>query len=198
MPRKGHAFGAQGCPPELAHHEHRHGIRLTASKLTRTHRQLARTDPAVAEHLRRRIRESARFDAMMAGRTRYTSDTPCPKCGGSTRTVYSASCWTCAVRSRPLQTDSAGRVTAWPPALRSRAGWLALRDERRRERAGETDGATFGAFTASTTPTGRLSLHAPALGIAIPDMAALSFDQINHLSRLHPEVLHALAWAGWT
>ncbi|PZQ76951.1 MAG: hypothetical protein DI563_05470 [Variovorax paradoxus] len=171
---------------------------MSASKLTRTHRMLARTDPAVAEHLRRRIREPARFDALMAARTRFTSDTPCAKCGGCTRTVYASACWTCAVRSRPLQRDIAGKVTGWPAALRSRAGWLAVREERRRERAGDVDGATFGLFTATTTPTGRLSLHAPAHGIAIPDMAALSFDHIHHLSRLYPEVLQALVWAGWT
>lgn len=198
MPRQGHRTGPQGCPPELRHYEARFGIRLSAAKLTRTHRQIARNDPAVAAHLKRRIREAARFDGLMAGHSRYTSDTACPRCGSCVRTVYGAACWACAINSRPLQLGDVGRVTGWPPALRSRAGWLAVQDERKRERLGERSSATFGAFTATTTPTGRMSLHAPALGIAILDMAALDFQHIHRLTRLHPEVLQALAWAGWT
>ena len=197
MPRQGHSTGPQGCPPELLHYEHRFGIRLRADKLTRTHRQLARTDPAVAGHLQRRIREPARFEAMMAGRTRYTSDTRCSRCGSCARTVYGAACFTCQTNRRPLQLTSGGKVAAWPPALRSRAGWLALCNERQRERQGERDASTFGAFTATTTPTGKLSISAPTLGLSIPDMSALSFDHINRLVRLHPEFLELLEWAGW-
>jgi hypothetical protein len=198
MPRQGHRVGPPGCPPELQHYEQRFGIRLRADKLTRLHRELARSDPAVAELMRRRIREPARYEAMMAARTRYTSDTQCNRCGSRTRTVYGAACHACAVLKRPLQTDHHGRVTGWPPALRSRAGWLALRDGHKRERGGERDACTFGAFTATTTPTGKLSLSAPALGLSIADLSALPFDHINRLARLHPEVLQALAWAGWT
>ena len=67
MPRAGHATGPAGCPPDLQHYEQRLGIRLTASKLTKAKRDLARLDPAVAEHFRHRIREPARFDAFVAG-----------------------------------------------------------------------------------------------------------------------------------
>jgi hypothetical protein len=198
MPRRGHRTGPQGCPPELQHHEQRFGIRLRADKLTRLHRQLARTDPAVAAHLQQRIREPARFSALMAGASRYASDTACLRCGSCTRTVYGAACHACAIRKRPLQTDAAGKVTAWPPAMRSRAGWLAMCDERKRESQGERDSAAFGPITAITTPTGKLSISAPTLGLSIADMSALSFERINRLARLHPEVLQALAWAGWT
>lgn len=198
MPRAGHTLGPQGCPAELQHYETRLGIRLTASKLTRQHRQIARADPAVAAHLQRRIREPARHEAMMAGRTRYTSDTACSRCGSHTRTVYAAACWTCATTKRPLRTDSAGNVTGWPPSLRSRAGWLALCDERKRERQGERHSCTFGPFTATTTPTGKLSLSAPSLGISVADMGALPFDSINRMALLYPQVLDALRWASWT
>jgi hypothetical protein len=198
VPRVGHRIGPQGCPPELQHYEQRFGLKLSASKLTKQHCTLARSDPAVAAHLRRRIREPARYEAMLAGRTRYASDTPCQKCGSSTRTVYGAACWTCATTKRPLQTDQHGRVTGWPPALRSRAGWLALADERQRERKGERNVGTFGQFTATTTPTGKLSISAPALGINLPDLGAMPFDFINNLATRHPEVLDALRWAGWT
>jgi len=198
MPRLGHRYGPKGCPPELAHYEARLGISLRADKLTRRHRQIAQADPAVAAHLQRRIRELARYEALMSGRTHFTSDTACGRCGSCTRTVYSASCWACATTKRPLRTDRSGRVTGWSPSLRSRAGWLALCDERRREREGERHSRAFGPFTATTTPTGRLSLSAPSLGINVPDMGTLPFDSINNLVRLHPEVLDALRWAGWT
>jgi hypothetical protein len=197
MPRAGHSTGPQGCPPELQHYEMRLGIRLTASKLTRLHRQLARTDPAVAAHLQRRIREPARFHAFMAGRSRYTSDTPCGRCDSSTRTVYCASCWTCQTAKRPLQTDQSGRVTGWPVALRSRAGWLALCEQQQRERQGERETRTFGRFTATTTPTGTLSVSAPALGLSIPDLSRHPFDFINNIATRHPEFLDVLRWAGW-
>jgi hypothetical protein len=197
LPRRGHRIGPPGCPPELRHHEQRLGILLSASKLTRTKRELARLDSAVAEHFRKRIREPERFEAFLAGRSRYISDTPC-RCGSSIRTVYCASCWTCQTTRRPLQLTAAGKVAAWPPALRSRAGWLALCEQRQRERNGERDSRTFGHFTATTTPTGKLSISAPAVGISVPDLGALPFDSINNLVRLYPEVLDALRWAGWT
>jgi len=197
MPRRGHRTGPPGCPPELRHYEQRLAIRLSASKLTRAHRMLARADSAVAAHLQRRVREPARFAAFVAGHSSYASDTPCQRCGSSARTVYCASCHACQVRRRPLQLTSTGKVAAWPPALRSRAGWLAVCDERRRERSGECDSRTFGPFTATTTPTGKLSISAPALGISVPDMGALPFDHINHLCRLYPEVLDVLRFAGW-
>lgn len=197
MPRRGHKVGPAGCPPELEHYEQRFGVRLSASKLTRLHRELARSDTAIAEHFRRRIREPARFDAFLAGRSSYPSDTLCTRCGSSIRTVYCASCYACQIRRRPLQLTAGGKVTAWPPALRSRAGWLALCEERRRERNGEREACTFGAFTASTTPTGKLSLEASGLGIRIPDLSSHSFDQINNLASRYPEVLDALRWASW-
>ncbi|TAM34136.1 MAG: hypothetical protein EPN61_17555 [Burkholderiaceae bacterium] len=197
MPRRGHRIGPPACPPELQHYETRYSIRLKADKLTRLHRQLARDDPAVASHLQRRIREPARFAAMMAGRTKYTSDTPCGHCGSTTRTVYGAACWTCQTTKRPLQRDSRGKVSAWPAALRSRDGWLALCEQRKRERSGQRDTCTFGPFTASSTPTGKLSIQAPALGVSVPDASTLSFDQLNKLVRLYPEFLELLEWAGW-
>lgn len=198
MPRPGHAIGSPGCPPELRHHEQRLGLKLSASKLTKQHRMLARSDPAVAEHLRRRIREPARFEALLAGRSRYTSDTPCGRCGSSIRTVYCSSCWTCQTSRRPLQLTAGGKVAAWPPALRSRAGWLALCDERRRERSGESESCTFGPFEATTTPTGTLSISAPTLGLRIPDLSRYPFDFINNVVQRHPEFLDVLRWANWT
>jgi hypothetical protein len=198
MPRAGHKLGRQGAPSEIAHYESRLGIRLTADKLTKAKRDLARSDPAVAEHLRRRIREPGRFNAMMAGRSRYASDTACRRCGGNTRTVYGAACWTCQTSLRPLQLTDRGRVAGWPPAFRSRAGWLALCGERRRERQGERETRTFGPFTATTTPTGTLSISAPVLGLSIPDLSLHSFDFINNIATRHPKLLDVLRWAGWT
>lgn len=197
MPRTGHKLGPPGCPPELRHYEQRFGIRLSASKLTRLHRELARSDTAVAEHFRRRIREPARFDAFVMGRKSYSSDTPCKRCGSRTRTVYCSSCYACQTNRRPLQLTAGGKVAAWPPALRSRAGWLALCEQRKRERNGERDAATFGPFTATTTPTGKLSISAPALGLSIPDLSLHSFDFINNVIQRHPEFLGVLRWAGW-
>ena len=199
MPRrKGHKVGKLGCPELLQHYETRFNIRLTASKLTRTHRQLARMDTAVAEHLRGRIREPARFQALIAGRSSYSSDTQCKRCGGSTRTVYCASCWGCQTSRRPLVLNERGGVALWPPALRSRAGWLALCEQRQRERRGESLSCTFGVFTASTTPTGKLSIEAPALKLSIPDLSLHHFDFINNIVQRHPEFLDVLKFAGWT
>jgi hypothetical protein len=198
MPRAGHKLGPPGCAPELRHHEQRFDLRLSASKLTKQKRMLARSDPAVAEHFRRRIREPARFIAFLAGRSSFTSDTPCRRCGSSTRTVYCASCYACQTSRRPLQLTVSGKVAAWPPALRSRAGWLALCEERQRERKGERESRTFGPFTASTTPTGTLSISAPALGLSIPDLSLHPFDFINNVIQRHPEFLDVLRWAGWT
>lgn len=198
MPRQGHRVGPPGCPPELQHYEQRFGVRLSASKLTRLHRELARSDTAVAEHFRRRIREPARFDAFLAGRRSYTSDTACTRCGSSMRTVYCASCYACQTGRRPLQLTHGGKVAAWPPALRSRAGWLALCEQRRRERRGERQSCIVGPFTATTTPTGTLSISAPALGLSISDLSLHSFDFINNVIQRHPEFLDVLRWAGWT
>ena len=198
MPRRGHAVGPPGCPPDLQHYEQRFSVRLSASKLTKQKGMLARADSAVAEHFRRRIREPACFDAFLAGRSSYASDTPCTRCGSSNRTVYCASCYACQTSRRPLQLTSTGTVAAWPPALRSRAGWLALCDERRRERSGERESCTFGPFTGTTTPTGKLSIDAPALGLRIPDLSRHPFDFIHNIVQRHPDLLEVLRWAGWT
>lgn len=194
MPRLGHSYGAKGCPPELRHHEQRLGIRLTASKLTRQHRQLARADPGVAEHFRRRIREQARYDAMMVGRTKYTSDTTCGRCGSRMRTVYSASCWTCATTKRPLHTDSTGRVTNWPPAKQSRAGFLDRAERSKRD----AEAVAFGPFDAVQHPLGRLSVTADSLNWSCPDLRALDFHTIKNMVRRYPEFIELLEWAGWT
>lgn len=193
MPRVGHKLGPPGCPPDLRHHEQRHGISLRADKLTRTKRQLARSDPAVAEHFRRRIREPARYDAMMGGRTKYTSDTPCGRCGSCSRTVYSASCWTCARTKRPLHTDSSGRVTSWPPAKQSRAGFLDRAERGKRD----PEAIAFGPFNAVQHPLGKLSVTADSLNWSCPDLRALDFQTINSLVRRYPEFLELLEWAGW-
>lgn len=194
MPRAGHRYGPHGCPPELAHYEARLGIRLTASKLTRRHREIAQGDPAVASHLQRRIREPARYEALMAGRTRFTSDTTCGRCGSSTRTVYSASCWTCAMTRRPLHTGSSGRVTSWPPARQSRAGFLDRADRSKRD----PEAMTFGPFDAVQHPLGKLSVTADSLNWSCPDLRTLDFNTINNLVRRYPEFLELLEWAGWT
>jgi hypothetical protein len=97
-----------------------------------------------------------------------------------------------------LRLSAAGKVASWPPALRSRAGWLALCDSRKRERSGERDSCTFGLFTATTTPTGTLSIEAPTLGLHIPDLSRHPFDFIHNIVQRHPDLLEVLRWAGWT
>jgi hypothetical protein len=69
--------------------------------------------------------------------------------------------------------------------------------QRKRERNGERESRTFGPFTATTTPTGTLSISAPALGLSIADLSLYSFDFINNVIQRHPEFLEVLRWAGW-
>jgi hypothetical protein len=197
MPRAGHLIGPRGCPPHLAHYEARLGIRMSASKLTKGLRTIAQTDSAVAQFLKSRIREEARFTAFLAGQASFKSDTECARCGSTTRTVYCASCHTCQTTRRPLRLDRKNRIASWPPALRSRAGWLAICEERKRERGGEHSKATFGPFTAISTPTGRLSIEAPSLNLAIPDLSRHEFEYLNNIVRRHPEFLELLRWARW-
>lgn len=197
MPRRGHTTGPQQTPDTLAHYESRHGVRIRASKLTRALREIAQTDTAVAEFLRARVREPERFAAFLAGRGWYDSDRRCTRCGSARRTVYCASCHACQTARRPLRLDNMNRVASWPPALRSREGWLALCDQRKRERGGERASATFGPFTATTTPTGKLSVAAPALNLSIPDLSKHEFEYLNNIVLRHPEFLDLLRWAGW-
>lgn len=84
-----------------------------------------------------------------------------------------------------------------PPAVRSRDGWLAICEQRQRERSGERAEATFGPFTATTTPAGKLSIEAPALRLSILDVSQHPFEYLNNIAQRHPEFLDALRWAGW-
>ena len=57
--------------------------------------------------------------------------------------------------------------------------------------------ATFGPFTATTTPTGKLSIEAPSMNLSIPDLSKHPFEYLNNIVTRHPEFLDALKWAGW-
>ena len=197
MPREGHKTGPQRTPDELVHYEQRFGLRIRSSKLTKQLRSIAQSDTAVAQFLRARIREEKRFIAFIEGRAWYESDRKCQRCGSINRTVYCAACHACQTSRRPLLLDSRNRVASWPPALRSREGWLALCEQRKRERGGERALASFGPFTATTTPTGKLSVEAPALNLSIPDLSKHEFEYLNNIVRRHPEFLDLLRWAGW-
>jgi hypothetical protein len=195
MPHAGHRYGG-AVPDCLRHHEARHGIRLRADKLTVKLRKLAQSDDAVASYLRRRVSEGARFDAFLASRGWYYGR-PCPRCHSTRRRTYDAACLECCLRRRPLQLRPDNSVASWPQAQRSRDGWLAVKDAERRDRAGEHQAETFGPFTATSYPTGRLRVEAPDISWRADDLRTLDFSNINNLATRHPELLDLLRWAGW-
>jgi hypothetical protein len=156
-------------------------------------RKLAQADDAVAAHFRQRIREPSRFDAFMAGRGWFYSDTSCRRCSSTRRRTYDSACLDCAITKRPLLLRPNGSVACWPPANQSRAGYLDRAERSKRE----PEGATFGPFHAVAHPLGKLTVNAPTLNLSIPDLRAWDFDSINHLATQHPALLDLLRWAGW-
>jgi hypothetical protein len=159
MPRReGQKLGPYFTPPNLAHYTAQ-GHDLGAGKLTQAKRQLAKSDHAVAEFFRQRIREAERFAAFMSGRMTYPSDTPCPVCSSTRRRVYAADCAPCQNRRRPLRLDSRNKVASWPQAQRTRASFLDINARRRRAKAGEVEAVTFGDVQAWKFPDGRLTIE---------------------------------------
>ncbi|TAN11893.1 MAG: hypothetical protein EPN34_06120 [Burkholderiaceae bacterium] len=156
----------------------------------------------MAAHFKRRIREPARFDAFMACRSAFISDTPCARCGSQKRTVYTASCWQCQITRRPLRLDAHGAVLAWPPAQRTRESFLDVHARKRRAKAGECVEFNAGDVLARKYPDGRLFIErterAPRFHIEDanrlpPAGAAWLLDQMKS----DPNLRAVAAWDNW-
>ncbi|REE19468.1 hypothetical protein B0G71_2565 [Paraburkholderia sp. BL27I4N3] len=167
-----------------------------ASKLTRAHRDAARTDDAFARALREQTLYPARIDALIAGRT-WFEGRECAKCGGTRRRVYNLSCYDCTKRDG-FKTDAKGRCIALPPAKLSRDGWLARNDERKREAAGDYIEYRSGEWMARQYPTGRLLVRCIRYHIDNPDFGKLPGPRIIQLCGQHSDLVILLRQAGWS
>lgn len=174
-----------------------YGTQPRARTLSRRIRDIARQDRAFADELRKRT-EPARIDALVAGRGRYWSETPCPRCGSPHRRVYDRACWECWQRKhRPAAVWEAIRDgRGYLGGTRSRAGWLAQQDARRRIRAGEYNSITEGDITAHEHPDGRLEIVEPA-DWRCADLRTLDFPRLTGMTDRLPGLLEVLRRAGW-
>jgi hypothetical protein len=84
-----------------------------------------------------------------------------------------------------------------PPAKQTRDGYLDRMERTKRERGGECETFTYGAFTATRDPTGRLAVHSDIHSIHQPDLARLEGRQVYALCERFPDLVEVLRWAGW-
>lgn len=173
-----------------------HGRQPRGKYLTRQQRDLCERDPAFAEALRQRVANPDRWEAFIARRAWYMGRV-CARCGSQRRRVRSNDCYDCLLSTNrndwSLILSGIG-----PPAKHSRAGYLDRLERAKRERAGECETYTCGAFTASQFPSGRLALVSVAHHINQPDLSRLDGSQVYRLCEQYPEVLEIMRWAGWT
>ncbi len=191
MPKLGQRYGPKHDPRFTSHHRQPRG-----GKLDRRQRQLCRVDPCYQAALQPRVSDPARWEAFLAGNSRYHGR-HCSKCGSTSRRVRDASCYGCLLRANSSDWERL-RAGIAPPAKRSIAGLEALREQRRREVSGEYLEEIFGPFTARRYPTGRLAVQADSLHINQPNWASVPPTRVIQLCRLYPDLRDVLAWAGWS
>lgn len=167
-----------------------------AGHLTRRDREIAKADHAYAEALRLRT-EPARIDALIAGRGRYKSGKPCPRCRGVERRVSDRACWSCWQRHRPQEEFNIIRRRGIPPASCSVATYRAQQAIRRRSKAGEYHCITVGDIQAHEYPDGRLEILEPP-ALRCPDLRAVPYPRLFQLAHLHPSLVEVMRLAGWS
>jgi hypothetical protein len=168
-----------------------------ASKLTQAHRAAARADHAFAQALREQTMYPQRIDALIAGQTWY-SGKACAKCGSSKRRVRDCGCWSCQKARTGFELDERGRCVSLGTAKRSRDGWLALADEKRRERAGEFIEHVAGEWLAREHPGGRLAVRCAAASIDSQDFRNVPGQRVFDLCHRYADLLALLRMVGWS
>lgn len=191
MPKPGQKYGPAHDPRFTLH-----GRQPRGGKLDGRQYRLCLSDPAYAAALRPRVTDPSRWAAFLAGRVQYAGR-PCHRCGSTSRRVRDAGCYACLLSTNRGDWQKL-RAGVMPLAERTRAGLEAIREQQRREAAGEYAEAVYGPFTARSYPTGRLALVAPSLSINQHDLASLPASQIVSLCRRYPDLRDVLAWAGWS
>jgi hypothetical protein len=164
----------------------------TAGKLTRRHREVARADPAFAAELRRQTMYPERIDALIAGQT-YFIGKPCGRCGSFKRRVFDCGCWSCKRDARPWIPNH-----GVPTAKHGRVYVDAIRDEKRREAAGEVWAFEVGDWQARVYPTGRLALDCDRLHIHTEDWGKVSSARIFEIASREPDLVEVMQRAGWS
>lgn len=172
-----------------------HRTQPRSFRLTRQQRDLCARDPAFSEALRQRVAIPDRWEAFIAGRAWYEGRI-CAKCGSHRRRVRSSDCYDCLLSSNRNDWNLL-HAGARPPAKQSRDSYLDRWERAKRERAGECETYTCGAFSAAQYPSGRLSLYAPIHHINQADLSRLEASQVHYLCEQYSEVLEILRWAGW-
>ena len=163
MTTNGHGYGKVLDNRFAGHHRQPRG-----DKLDRRQRQICEVDHSYATALQQRISDPNRWAAFTARQTWYGSDNLCKRCGSHKRRVYNRECWTCRTNSRA---DNWQRILAGQMAVstRSRDGYHAILDAKRREKHGEFEEYAVGDWTARQYPMGRLAVSCPSavvLGVA--------------------------------
>jgi hypothetical protein len=167
-----------------------------ADKLGRDVARICRVDHSFAEALRRRVSNPARWEAFMAGDAGYVGNR-CPRCQSTLRRTRDRSCLQC---KRDSTAGNYQRMLAGirHMATRSRDGYLALLEAKRKEKAGDAYHIVVGAWTAQSFATGRLAVQCPVAHINQPDLASLSQQQIFSLVHRYPDLLEVMRAAGWS
>lgn len=180
------------------HHDSRFSLHRTqprSFRLTRQQLDLCRRDPVFDAALRQRVGNPDRWGAFKAGIAWYTGRA-CARCDSQRRRVRSNDCYDCLLS---INRQDWGLIHSGirPPAKQSRDGYLDRIERAKRERAGECETYTCGAFSAAQYPSGRLSLVSVANHINQSDLARLDAQQVHYLCGQYPDVLEILRWAGW-
>lgn len=168
-----------------------------ANKLDQRQRLLCRVDMAFAEALRGRVASPARFAAFLEGVALYVDfERPCARCGGIKRRTRDRSCYGCHL-ARSGANFERMKAGLSPVVSRNQDSLSDMQMRERAERNGESEERNFSGLIAKYWPTGRLEVTFPD-GYNEPDMSKLGYDGIKLAITDFPQLVLALAWAGWT
>jgi hypothetical protein len=186
--------------PTLPRHDPRfalHQRQPRADKLDAQQRSICRADDAFREALRARVSNAHRFSAFLENIPQYIDlERPCPKCGGHRRRTRDRSCYGCHLR-RSGENFELLKAGLAPTVTRSRDSHLDLLERQRRERDSEYLEREFNGLVARRWPMGRLEIMFPD-GYHEPDLRKLGYSGMRQAIREFPQLVSALAWAGWT
>lgn len=167
-----------------------------ADKLDQRQRLLCRADLAFAEALRGRVASPTRFAAFLEGVALYVDlERPCIKCGGIKKRTRDRSCYGCHLARSGVNFERMKAGLA-PVVSRNQDSLSDMQNRLRAERNGEFEERDFSGLIAKYWPTGRLEVTFPD-GYHEPDMSKLGYDGIKLAITDFPQLVLALAWAGW-
>lgn len=180
------------------HHDPRfalHGEQPRSKRLTGRQREICMADEAFAEALRARVANPARWEAFIDGRS-WFEGRGCKRCGSTRRRVRSCDCYDCMLTAN--RSDwSLMLANVMPPSKNTRDGYLDRLERCKRERQGEHETFTCGAFTAIQYPTGRLAVHSDTHHVHQPDLSRLEGIQVHAMCQRFPDLVEVLRWANW-